>query len=170
MACQPFRRCSAFRPFEVCGRWRTMSGWWHVDQNGNGRIPRTGRAAVQSLVSMYDQDITTGALAAETLPLSVSTIFLTLRTPLARCGTAVLAVLAVLAIHLPYLPSSTYSPSSHSVPSVPQRPPSTIAPSLIPLWCCMQARSLRCLAHTTDSLTSARAMPRWSREGRSSSP
>ena len=58
-----FDGCSAFRPFETCARWRTMGGWWHVDQNAIGKVPRNGLAAVQGLVSMYDQDEATGAFA-----------------------------------------------------------------------------------------------------------
>lgn len=58
-----FDGASAFRPPQLCERWRTMGGWWHMDQNAHGLRPRTGRCAVQGLVSLYDQDSTTGAFA-----------------------------------------------------------------------------------------------------------
>lgn len=59
-----FDGCSTFRPPSVCAEWRTLSNWWHVDQNKHGRRRREGRAAVQGLVSLYDQSLTTGAFAA----------------------------------------------------------------------------------------------------------
>ena len=59
-----FDGASAFRPPSICPRWRTLSSWWHLDQNKFGRMQRDGRAAVQGFVSLTDQSLTTGAFAS----------------------------------------------------------------------------------------------------------
>lgn len=55
-----FDGCCAFRPWRVDRRWRTLPGWWHVDQNSRGAQPRGGKRAVQGLVSLTQASPATG--------------------------------------------------------------------------------------------------------------
>jgi len=54
-----FDGCGLFRPTEYDSSWKTLGGWYHVDQNYNGK---KGRHAVQGLVTLYDGDESTGGL------------------------------------------------------------------------------------------------------------
>ncbi len=78
-----FDGCGVFRPFQYRPAWRTASTWYHVDQGAPcfarkgwaglgwgdcaqkhffaGRT-KSGQQCVQGLVSLYDQDATTGGL------------------------------------------------------------------------------------------------------------
>mmetsp|Transcript_1327 Transcript_1327/g.2226 ORF Transcript_1327/g.2226 Transcript_1327/m.2226 type:complete len:381 (-) Transcript_1327:330-1472(-) len=49
----------AFRPWKYKSSWRTRGGWFHVDQNAKYK---PGKCCIQGLVSMFDQDHTTGGL------------------------------------------------------------------------------------------------------------
>lgn len=58
-----FDACNVFRPWSANRHWKTMGGWWHVDQNAlNPDEPRQGKVCVQGLVTLYDTDQTTGGL------------------------------------------------------------------------------------------------------------
>ena len=58
-----FDACNVFRPWSAHRHWKTMGGWWHVDQNAlNPDEPRRGKVCVQGLVTLYDTDQTTGGL------------------------------------------------------------------------------------------------------------
>ncbi len=54
-----FDGCGVFRPWQCDKLWKTMGSWYHVDQNPNNK---PGLHCVQGLVSLYDQDKTTGGL------------------------------------------------------------------------------------------------------------
>eukprot|EP00756_Hemistasia_phaeocysticola_P066997 Hpha_TRINITY_DN9640_c0_g1::TRINITY_DN9640_c0_g1_i1::g.184265::m.184265 len=53
-----FDGCNVMRPWDDRPEWRTMGGWWHVDQGK----PKRGFQSVQGLVTLYDVDATTGGL------------------------------------------------------------------------------------------------------------
>eukprot|EP00466_Bigelowiella_natans_P002039 jgi/Bigna1/90374/estExt_fgenesh1_pg.C_680075 len=48
-----------FRPWSYKKTWRTKGGWYHVDQNP---VHKPGLHCVQGLVSLYDQNVSTGGL------------------------------------------------------------------------------------------------------------
>mmetsp|Transcript_41786 Transcript_41786/g.99114 ORF Transcript_41786/g.99114 Transcript_41786/m.99114 type:complete len:331 (-) Transcript_41786:231-1223(-) len=53
-----FDGAGLFRPWNIDPAWKTNGGWFHVDQSPR----RKGRACVQGLVTLYDQDTSTGGL------------------------------------------------------------------------------------------------------------
>jgi len=53
-----FDGCNIFRPWDKRPAWRTMGGWWHIDQGPGKR----GFCCAQGLVSLYDTDASTGGL------------------------------------------------------------------------------------------------------------
>jgi len=59
-----FDGCGVFRPWAYNPNWKTISGWWHVDQNE--KLPSgKGYQCVQGLVNLYDCDETTGGLTVK---------------------------------------------------------------------------------------------------------
>lgn len=54
-----FDAINAFRPWQVCPKWKTQGGWFHVDQNFR-QAP--DRCCVQGLVSLFDATPSTGGL------------------------------------------------------------------------------------------------------------
>ncbi len=60
-----YDRGSTFRPWQQYNKaWKTKGGWWHIDQNSLKGPTRTGRVSIQSLVTMYDVNESTGGFAA----------------------------------------------------------------------------------------------------------
>jgi len=56
-----FDGCGTFRPPTVNPTWRTKGGWFHTDQNGC--FTGSDFKCAQGLVTLYDQDATTGGFA-----------------------------------------------------------------------------------------------------------
>ena len=54
-----FDGCGLFRPVAQESRWKTASGWFHVDQNG---LAKKGRHCVQGLVALTPANPRTGGL------------------------------------------------------------------------------------------------------------
>jgi len=52
-----FDGCGTFRPIHEIKKWKTNTGWWHIDQNP---VLLKERACIQGFVSLTDQDPSTG--------------------------------------------------------------------------------------------------------------
>jgi len=52
-----FDGCGAFRPTHNNKKWKTNTGWWHIDQNP---VLLPDRACIQGFVSLTDQNSSTG--------------------------------------------------------------------------------------------------------------
>jgi ectoine hydroxylase-related dioxygenase (phytanoyl-CoA dioxygenase family) len=53
---------NAFRPWKRNPTWKTIGGWWHVDQNATNDMHKEGMVCVQGLVTYYDATEETGGL------------------------------------------------------------------------------------------------------------
>lgn len=54
-----FDGCGIFRPWQYNLSWKTKGGWFHVDQNF---LTKQGKHCIQGLVSLFDQNHSTGGL------------------------------------------------------------------------------------------------------------